>query len=189
MLNEAKMNSKCAYHIKRTAVISKLGLNEDDTMPSPISKTITIDLADTVDTRRHDSDAIVDQTATSGDAPDAPDAGSDNEASESGSQGSDSSNAKSEEDPLDDIFGDSETAKPKPRAKATSKGRGKKTNPEQDSEATPGEPLKGKGKGRGRGKKTNPEESVSEPPLQKRRRVTKTREPVSDQDALAETFA
>jgi hypothetical protein len=42
MLTEAKMNSMCPYHIKRTTVISKLGLDVDDTQPRPISKAITI---------------------------------------------------------------------------------------------------------------------------------------------------
>ena len=36
------MNSLCPYHIKRTTVISKLGLDVDDTQPSPLSTAITI---------------------------------------------------------------------------------------------------------------------------------------------------
>ena len=164
MLTEAKVNSACAYHIKRSVVISKLGLDEDDTQPSPLSKAVTLDIADTlVLPHQQTSDAIVvqDQAATSGEKSDASDAGSGSEASESGSQGSGSSDSKAksqtEEDPLDDlgVFGEEE-AKPKP-----------------------------KGKGRGRGKKAKPEESVSEPPPQKKRKLKKTRVT----DLIQEPFA
>ena len=175
------MNSACAYHVKRKAVISKLGLDEDDALPSPLSKAVTLsmdlidnDHDDTVErTRQETSDAIVvqDQAATSGETPDASDAdpGPDNEDSESGPQhgdsgsSGDSSKAAPQEDPLDAIrfFGE-QTAGPKPKAKGT-----------------------------GRGKKTKPEEGVSEPP-QKRRKLKKTQESLTDLNQLQElavTFA
>ena len=92
MLTEAKVNSACAYHVKRRVVISRLGLEEDDTQPSPLSKAMTtaLDIDDTeVPAHQRPSDAIVvqDQAATPGEQPDASEAapGSDNDASESGS--------------------------------------------------------------------------------------------------------
>ena len=207
MLTEAKMNAACTYHVKRGAVISRLGLDEDDTQPSPLSKamTTTLDIDDTeVPTHQQPSDAIVvrDQAATSGEQPDASEAdpGSDNDASESGSgagSGSDSGEAQSEEDPLNDLFGEGVAT---PKATGKGKGRGKKTKPEE--EATSEVETMGKGtrkgargrsnlKGKGRGKKTNPEESVSEPP-QKRRKLKKTQESLTDLNQLQElavTFA
>ena len=40
MVTEAKTNTMCAHHIKRKTAISKLGLDGDDVLDSPMAKAV-----------------------------------------------------------------------------------------------------------------------------------------------------
>jgi hypothetical protein len=172
MLTEAKTNSACAYHIKRKTVISKLGIDEDETQQSPLKAAIPNLLESDEEPTTSTAIVVQDKDATSGEKPATSDAGSDpgSDASESDSGSDSGSDAKSqvEKDPLDDLFGEG-TADSKGKAKAKAKAKGRKnTKPEESEDAIPGAKVKGKGKGKVRGKKNNLEESVAEPPLKKR---------------------
>ena len=64
------MNSMCPFHIKRTTVISKCGLDGDDTQPSPISKAITIAVDLAADLAEDNAGQTMPNTVDSGHAQD-----------------------------------------------------------------------------------------------------------------------
>ena len=196
MLTEAKMNSLCPYHIKRTTVISKLGLDVDDTQPSPLSKSITIadDIAadpaadnagqtmpNAVDSGHAQDDEVLAEdnagqmvpaeTVEQGQAGNAggqPSDHEDNQGSTSGSDSDKKTSAGSDSGSKSKESGDDPMSDLFDVTAAATK---KRASAQANKQPTDGEAPapKGRGRGRGRGKKVQNSEGAA--PAKKRSRL------------------